>query len=64
VGGVPATVRDDIDCNGDGLNDLICTDKNGGVGISLSGTDCSDGWPNGKRSLCPSYFERMCIRRL
>jgi len=44
-----STFRSDLDCDGDGIEDLFCLDKRGATGFrSFKGGKCRDTWPRGQ----------------
>ncbi|PNH04522.1 hypothetical protein TSOC_009299 [Tetrabaena socialis] len=53
-------VLDQVDCDGDGIMDLVCTDVKGNRGVIRSTSGCksddpSTGWPAAPTSYCPSF---------
>lgn len=47
----------EVDCDGDGVKDLTCRDKEGSRGTRLSSQGCTDDWPSASPSKCPAAFQ-------
>ncbi|GLC40903.1 hypothetical protein PLESTM_001124300 [Pleodorina starrii] len=57
----PGSSLEMVDCDNDGIMDLVCTDVYGRRGVRLSSKSCvsddaSTGWPMAPSSLCPAKF--------